>query len=141
MNLATTIRLMLIGTVSATIAMPAAHASVVLANATTEVVVYGGDFGDADPLIDYGGYFSYTDLATGEETTWSIDPVLIDATAAVTPLSSSVAGGFGAASASGGGADSTATVGGVTVDASTTLTGTHATTTFRFSGAAGALDG
>ncbi len=115
-----------------------ANAAIVLSNATTEVVVNGGEANNG--LIPYDGYFRYTDLGESEETTWSIDPLLRFADGSTSILSNGSTGGFGSPISSGGGALSTATTGGVTVEALTELLGSNARTTFTFSSAT-SLDG
>lgn len=111
-----------------------AQATVTLSNATTIVDVEGGDA--ANGLIPYDGYFRYTDIATGEETTWSIDPVLIGP-GGVSVLSDGI---LGSASASGGGALSSGAAGAIGVSAFTELVGTNAKTTFTLTSTA-AMDG
>lgn len=65
-----------------------------LRNETTTVVVNGGEMGNG--LVPYGGFLEYRDHAHGnEETTWSIDPVLIAGGRAVN-LAAVRTGGFGA---------------------------------------------
>jgi hypothetical protein len=116
-------------------------APVTLSNATTSVTINGGEADNsADPLVNYNGYFQYTDLATAEETTWSIDPVLRGPTGAVTALSNGSAGGFGSPIGAGPVVSSAATQG-VTVTASTDLIGRNAQTTFTFTSDTGSLDG
>jgi hypothetical protein len=43
-------------------------APIVLSNATTVLLVNGGESNNG--LVPFDGYFRYTDVATGEETTW-----------------------------------------------------------------------
>ena len=38
-------------------------------------MVFGGEANNG--LVPSGGYFDYTDIATSELVTWSIDPVLV----------------------------------------------------------------
>lgn len=111
-----------------------------LSNATTSVVVNGGVTDNG--LIPYDGYFQYTDIGAGEETTWSIDPLLRFADGSTAVLSAGGAAGFGAATSVPGGASSTATSSGISTTAFTELVGTNARTTFTFTAApAGTLDG
>lgn len=122
-------------------AQGAAAAPITLSNATTEVEVYGGEANNG--LTNSGGYFRYTDLASGEETTWSIDPVFILANGAATVLSNGSAGGFGSPMDLGGGVvRSTTSVGIIAIQADTELIGTIARTTFTFTlTTAGSLSG
>jgi hypothetical protein len=118
----------------------AVAAPVVLSNSTTQVVVNGGEANNG--LVPYDGYFRYTDLGTGEETSWSIDPVLVFSDGSTAVLSNGAAGGFGSPTEIGGGvARSTATARNVSVRADTQLIGTNARTTFTFTAATGSLDG
>src|SRR4051794_39743874 len=55
-------------------APPAVGSPITLSNATTILQVNGGEANNG--LVPFDGYFRYTDIATHEETTWSIDPVL-----------------------------------------------------------------
>ena len=50
-------------------------APVTLTNATTSLTVNGGEANNG--LIPFNGFFQYTDIAASEETTWSIDPLLV----------------------------------------------------------------
>ena len=115
-------------------------APITLMNATTELVVNGGEAGNG--LVPYDGYFRYTDLATAEETTWSIDPTLRFAGGSTTVLSASGASGLGSPTLVAGGAESSALSGGITTTACTELIGSNTRTTFTFTAAAGTrLDG
>jgi hypothetical protein len=108
------------------------HAAVTLSNATTEVVVNGGEANNG--LIPYDGYFRYTDLGQAEETTWSIDPLLVFSDSSTAILSNGAAGGFGSPTDIGGGVvRSTASIPGIVdVQADTQLIGSNAQTTFTF---------
>lgn len=116
-------------------------ASITLVNATTEVVVNGGEANNG--LVPYDGYFRYTDLGEAEETTWSIDPLLRFEDGSTAILSNGSAGGFGSPVDAGGGVvRSTATNGGISTQADTELVGSNARTTFTFEAAPGfRLDG
>ena len=116
-------------------------APITLSNATTSVVVHGGE--ENNGLVPYGGYFRYTDLTASEETTWSIDPLLRFSDGATVVLSNGTAGGFGSPTDVGGGVvRSTATSGFVSTQADTELIGSNVKTTFSFTAATGAvLDG
>lgn len=107
-----------------------------ISNATTQIVVNGGEALSPDSgtaLVDYDGYFRYTDLGAGDETTWSIDPLLRFANGSTAVLSDGLAGGFGSPSDIGGGViRSTAATGGINVTADTQLIGSNARTTFHF---------
>lgn len=109
-----------------------ARAETVLANDLVSLQVNGGDANNG--LVPFDGYFRYTDLAASEETTWSIDPVLIGPDGGVSVLSDGL---LSTAEPSGGGALSTATAGGIEVEALTELEGRNAKTTFSFSSATG----
>lgn len=110
---------------------PAFAAPIVLSNATTEVVVYGGEADNG--LVPLGGYFTYTDLTVAEETTWSIDPLLRFGDGSTAVLSNGAAGGFGSPSDVGGGVtESIAFTGSVMTVAHTELIGSNAKTTFDF---------
>jgi hypothetical protein len=127
------------GIVAAFVTLPAT-AAVTLSNSTTAVVVSGGIPGNG--LIPYGGYMQYTDLGAGEETTWSVDPLLRLADGSTAILSAGGASGFGAATAVPGGALSTAISSGIRTTAFTELVGSNARTTFTFSAPPNAtLDG
>ena len=121
----------------------AGAAPVVLSNATTELVVNGGEANNG--LVPYDGYFRYTDLATAEETTWSIDPLLRLADGSTQVLSNGAADGFGSPSDIGGGvvrSTALSPLSPIAVMADTELVGTNARTTFTFSSTLdGALDG
>lgn len=119
-----------------------AHAvPITLSNATTEVVVNGGEADNG--LVPYDGYFRYTDIAASEETTWSVDPLLRFAEGTTAVLSNGATGGFGSPTDIGGGVvRSTATTRSITTQADTELVGSNAKTTFTFTSATGAtLDG
>jgi hypothetical protein len=129
--------LALLGASSLSVAGP-----ITLTNATTSVTVYGGEASNG--LVPFGGYFSYTDLGASEETTWSIDPVLVFSDGSTAILSDgSTTGGFGSPTDSGGGViTSSASAGTVSVSAETELIGSNAKTTFNFFAATGtSLDG
>lgn len=117
-----------------------AYAGFTLSNGTTSVVVNGGEANNG--LVPYDGYFRYTDLGTAEETTWSIDPLLVFGSGSTAVLSNGSTGGFGSPSDQGGGViRSTAAVSGIDVQADTRLIGTNTQTTFSFSASTGTLDG
>jgi hypothetical protein len=119
---------------------PLLAAPVVLSNASTELVVNGGEAGNG--LVPYDGYFRYTDRAANEETTWSVDPLLRFANGSTAVLSAGGASGLGSATLAGGGAESSAVSGGISTSARTELIGSNARTTFTFTAAPGArLDG
>ena len=111
------------------------QAAVTLSNPTTQLVVNGGEANNG--LVPSNGYFRYTDIGQSEETTWSIDPVLVFSDSSTVVLSNGSAGGFGSPTDMGGGiVRSLATVNkpGLTigVQADTQLIGTNARTTFTF---------
>jgi len=111
------------------------QAAVTLSNPTTQLLVKGGEANNG--LVPYDGYFHYTDVGQSEETTWSIDPVLVFSDSSTVVLSNGSAGGFGSPTDMGGGiVRSLATVSrpGLTigVQADTQLIGTNARTTFTF---------
>jgi len=116
--------------------MGVANADVFYSNATTDLNVRGGLA--ANGLIPPDGYFSYTDkvVIPAEETTWSIDPVLIAPTGNVFVLSNSL---LSAPVDVAGKAQSTATVDGGLVDvvAETELVDRVARTTLRFTSLSG----
>jgi hypothetical protein len=119
-----------------------ARAAETLTNATTELVVNGGEVDNG--LIDFGGYFAYTDLTAAEEPSWSIDPLLVFSDFSTLVLSDGSAGGFGSPADVGGGViRSTASLTDVIdVQADTVLTGSNAQTTFAFTDTSGnGLDG
>jgi len=120
--------------VSAAIAIEVAFsAPITISNATTSVVVNGGEANNG--LIPYDGYFRYTDLGASEETTWSVDPFLRFSNGSTAVLSNGGTGGFGSPTDIGMGViRSTASTGGVEVTADTELLGTNAQTTFSFLG-------
>ena len=116
-------------------------APVTFQNATTRLVVHGGEANNG--LIPSGGYLAYTDLAKNEETTWSFDPVLVfpTGTPKTVVFSNGSAGGFGSPADLGNGvARSTGAARGINVQADTHLVGGVARTTFSFSSAT-AMDG
>ena len=114
-------------------------AAVTLSNLTTELIVNGGEAENG--LIPSNGYFRYTDLIATEETTWSIDPLLIVPSSGTTVLSNGAAGGFGSPVDSGNGVvTSTAIASGIMVTAETELIASNAKTTFNFESAS-PLDG
>ncbi len=135
-SIAAAVGLALVGAVTGAQAAP-----ITLVNATTELVVNGGEADNG--LVPFDGFFRYTDLAAAEETTWSIDPLLRfgDGTTAI--LSNGSAGGFGSPTDAGGGVvRSAATNGGISTQADTELVGSNARTTFTFEAAPGVrLDG
>lgn len=116
-------------------------APITLSNATTSVVVNGGEADNG--LVPDNGYFRYTDIAASEETTWSIDPLLRFAEGTTAVLSNGATGGFGSPTDLGGGVvRSTATTRSISTQADTELVGSNAKTTFTFTAATGAtLDG
>lgn len=119
---------------------PAAAAPTLLSSASTDLVVNGGEAGNG--LVPYDGYFRYTDRAAGEETTWSVDPILRFANGSTAVLSAGGASGFGSSSLVAGAAQSSAVSGSVSTTARTELIGSNARTTFTFTAAAGTrLDG
>jgi len=135
-----------VGIVIVTIAVmslsPPANAAVTLLSATTQVVVNGGEANNG--LVPYNGYFRYTDLSAAEETTWSVDPLLVLKDGSSRVLSNGSIGGLGSPSSAGGGVvRSTATIPDIaSVQADTELIGSNARTTFTFTAAAGnQLDG
>jgi hypothetical protein len=116
--------------VAAALAAQARALPATLTSPTTELTVFGGEANNG--LVPSGGYFHYTDLASNEDTTWSIDPLLIRG-GAVAVLSNGAAGGFGSPSSAGPGVvRSTATFGTIAVQADTMLLGAIARTTFNF---------
>ena len=70
-------------------------APVTISNATTSIQVNGGEANNG--LVPFDGYFRYTDIGEGEETTWSIDPFLRFDDGSTLILSNGSAGGFGGA--------------------------------------------
>lgn len=114
-------------------AAPLARADVTLENASTRVVVNGGEANNG--LIPSDGYFNYFALDLSEETTWSVDPVLIAPTGQTFVLSNGL---LSSPALVGGAAVSTATTGGVTTTATTTLVADTARTQFAFAAPAGA---
>lgn len=107
---------------------------ITLQNPTTTLQINGGEANNG--LVPYDGYFNYTDRADGEETTWSIDPVLRFANGSTAVLSNGSTGGFGSPVDVGGGVvRSTATTSGITTRADTQLIGRIARTTFTFTSA------
>jgi hypothetical protein len=120
----------------------AAHAApVTFENATTRLVVNGGEVNNG--LVPAGGYFSYTDRVQNEETTWSIDAVLVfpSGTPKTVVFSNGSAGGFGSPADLGNGvARSTGAARGINVQADTQLVGKVARTTFTFTSPT-AMDG
>jgi hypothetical protein len=117
-----------------------AQAAFTISNATTSVTVYGGEANNG--LVPAGGYFDYTDLGTGIQTAWSIDPLLVFSNGSTAVLSNGSTGGFGSPSDLGGGViRSTASTSGIDVQADTQLVGSNAQTTFTFTASTGSLDG
>ncbi|MEX1231109.1 MAG: PEP-CTERM sorting domain-containing protein [Planctomycetaceae bacterium] len=116
-------------------ASPAFAAPIVLSNATTELTVFGGEADNG--AADYGGYFQYVDLATGEETTWSIDPIIKFVDGSTVNLANGLFDGFGSPEDLGGGIVGSVALDTVTVVAYTELIGTIARTTFDFVAAPG----
>jgi hypothetical protein len=109
-------------------------APIVLSNATTSVRINGGEANNG--LVPFNGYFQYTDIAAGEETTWSIDPLLRFSNGSTAVLSNGAAEGFGSPADLGGGVvRSTATSGFISTQADTQLVGSNARTTFTFTAA------
>lgn len=104
-----------------------ASANVVFDNTTTTLTVNGGDA--LNGLVPANGYFNYFDKAQNDETTWSVDPVLIAPTGAVSVLSNGL---LSSPTLIGGAAVSTAATAGINVTASTSLIGQIARTTFTF---------
>jgi MYXO-CTERM domain-containing protein len=95
------------------------------------LVVYGGEANEG--LVGEGGYFHYTDVATSELLTWSVDPVLLGPDGEVVVLSNGAAGGFGSPDDMGGFVRSFASIPGVMdVTADTSLIGGTARTDFTF---------
>ena len=118
------------------LAQTAGAAPITLLNATTKVIVSGGEADNG--LVPEEGYFSYTDLGAAEVTTWSIDPVLRFSDGSTAVLSNGSTGGFGSPSVFAPGViRSTASVAGggntIAVTADTELVGSNARTTFSFS--------
>lgn len=104
---------------------------ITIQNETTTLVVNGGLPGNG--LVPYGGLFRYHDHShENEETTWSVDPVLIT-NQGVRVLSMRDRGGFGSPTRID---DSTvrcqANVQGIEVSVDIELVGTNARQTFRF---------
>lgn len=111
------------------IASPA-WSEIILSNDTTSLRVNGGEANNG--LLDEDGYFRYTNLATSEETTWSVDPMLVFSDGSIAVLSDGL---FGSPVDIGGGiVRSTAMTNGVIVQADTRLIGGIARTEFNFSG-------
>ncbi len=111
----------------------------ILSNPTTSVEVNGGEANNG--LVPFNGYFRYTDVATGEETTWSVDPLIVFPNGDTWVLSNGSAGGFGSPVNLGGGVvRSTSTLADLTAIADTELVGSNARTTFAFT-TSGSLDG
>jgi hypothetical protein len=108
------------------------YAAITISNATTDLVVNGGEANNG--LVPYDGYFRYTDLGESEETTWSIDPLLVFSDTSTAVLSNGGTGGFGSPTDIGGGVvRSTASIPGrVGVQADTQLIGSNAQTIFTF---------
>ena len=105
---------------------PAARGAVVFETADVKLTDFGGEANNG--LTSFGGYFTFVDKGfNNEETTWSVDPLLIGPTGGVTVLSNGGAGGLGSPNAAG---TSIATVGGVGVSATTTLVGRVAHSVF-----------
>ena len=106
-------------------------AAIIISNPTTSLTVNGGEANNG--LVPYGGYFSYTDLGAAEETTWSINPLLVFADGSTANLANGSTGGFGSPSDEGGGViRSTSSTSGITTQADTELIGSNAKTTFSF---------
>jgi hypothetical protein len=106
-------------------------ASVTLLNPTTSLTINGGEANNG--LMLYDGYFRYTDLANAEETTWSIDPLLVFSDGTTSVLSDGSSGGFGSPTDTAGVIHSTSTITDtITTDAHTELIGSNAKTTFSF---------
>jgi hypothetical protein len=115
-------------TCAVSISSPVRAAPVVFENTDVKLTDYGGEANNG--LTTFGGYFAFVDKAfSNEETTWSVDPLVISPTGLVTVLSNGSAGGFGSPNAAG---TSTATVGALAVSATTTLFGRTATTVTTF---------
>lgn len=127
--------------VSTTAAMPGqpANASPIsLTNSTTTLTINGGEANNG--LVPYGGFLEYTDIAQGDETTWSVDPMLVFSDGSTAVLSNGSAGGFGSPTLIGVGTiRSEASIDGrVSVRADTRLIGQNARTTFSFTDLSGA---
>jgi RHS repeat-associated protein len=106
---------------------------ILFTNNTTELLVRGGLANNG--LVPYDGYFKYIDIATQEEITWSIDPLIRFIDGSVIVLSNASAGGFKQPSLIGNNiAQSTAVVKNIIVQADTQLIGTNARTIFTFTG-------
>lgn len=107
-------------------------APVTLSNATTSLTINGGEADNG--LIPYDGYYRYTDITDSEETTWSIDPLLVFSDGSTSVLSNGSTGGFGAPADIGGGVvrSTSTTPGKVITQADTELIGSNAKTTFTF---------
>ena len=117
-------------------------AAVTLSNATTSLTVNGGEANNG--LIPLNGFFRYTDLAAAEETTWSIDPLLVFSDSSTLIMSNGATGGFGSPTDLGNGVvRSTASVpANISVQADVELVGSNARTTFSFTDDSGnGLDG
>lgn len=119
---------------------PSQAAPITLSNPSTSLIVNGGEANNG--LVPFDGYFRYTNVASSEETTWSIDPLLVFGPGITSVLSNGATGGFGSPSlASPGVVRSTTLTRGVSVQADTELIGTLARTTFTFAATSGTLDG
>lgn len=117
-------------------------APVTLSNATTSLTINGGEANNG--LVPFNGYFRYTDIAESEETTWSIDPLLVFSDGSTSVLSNGSTGGFGSPADIGNGVirSTSTTPGKITTQADTELIGSNARTTFSFSDHTGnGLDG
>ncbi len=117
-------------------------APITISNATTSLTVNGGEANNG--LVPFNGYLRYTDIAAGEEVTWSIDPLLVFSDGSTNVLSNGMTGGFGSPVDIGSGViRSTVTVPGtIDVEADTELVGSNVRTTFSFSDlTGGGLDG
>ena len=117
-------------------------APVTLTNVTTSLTVNGGEANNG--LIPFNGFFQYTDTAASEETTWSIDPLLVFSDSSTLILSNGATGGFGSPSDLGNGVvSSTVSVASnISVQADVELVGSNARSTFSFTDLSGSgLDG
>jgi hypothetical protein len=114
-------------------------ADVTFSNPQTSLTVRGGAANNG--LVPFDGYFRYTDVARNEETTWSVDPVFIAPTGAVSVLSNGLLSD--PIDVGNNTARSTASVPGYNVSMDTQLVGRVALTTFNITpdSPTGSLDG
>lgn len=98
-----------------------------------ELTVNGGEINNG--LSSYGGYYEYFDKNLNDETTWSVEPLLVFPGNSPAPvrLTNGSSGGFGSPVLDNGSAVNSGSVNGIAVTGSTTLDGTVARSTFTFS--------